>query len=190
MAARLAVSASRRLRVVSTDELSGDEFAEINTLCEAAFGFPFAAVWERVGQGIHVTAQSDGGLVAHAMILDRRIFTGAEVDTTLDAAYVENVATRPDAQGQGHGTAVMAEVGRIIQEEYEIGALGTRDQAFYRPLGWVVWAGPTFVRTPDGERIRTGGADGEVMVLRTPRTPLGLTLEEPIAVDWRPGEPW
>jgi aminoglycoside 2'-N-acetyltransferase I len=85
---------------------------------------------------------------------------------------------------------VMQEVGRIIQEEYEIGALGTRDQSFYRGLGWVAWNGPTFVRTPDGERIRTAGADGEVMVLRTARTPPGIALEEPIAIDWRAGEPW
>lgn len=184
------MSASRRVRTTSTDQLSAEEFAEINALCEAAFRFPFAGVWERVGQGIHILAESDGRLVAHAMLVDRRIFTGPELDTTLDAAYVENVATRPDAQGLGHGSSVMAEAGRIIQEEYEIGALGTRDQAFYRSLGWVVWAGPTFVRTPDGERIRTGGVDGEVMVLRTARTPLGIALEEPIAVEWRPGEPW
>lgn len=190
MAARRAVSAARRIRTASTDELSAEAFAEINALCEAAFRFPFAGVWERVGQGIHVLAESDGRLVAHAMIVDRRIYTGAELDTALDAAYVENVATLPDAQGQGHGTTVMHEAGRIIQEEYEVGALGTRDQAFYRALGWVVWAGPTFVRTPDGERIRTVGADGEVMVLRTARTPLGIALEEPIAIDWRPGEPW
>lgn len=184
------MSASRRIRTTSTDQLSTEEFAEINALCEAAFRFPFAGVWDRVGQGIHVLAQADGDLVAHAMIVDRRIFVGRDLDMTLDAAYVENVATRPDAQGQGHGSAVMAEAGRIIQEEYEIGALGTRDQAFYRALGWVLWAGPTFVRTPDGERIRTGGVDGEVMVLRTSRTPLGIALEEPIAIDWRPGEPW
>ncbi|MEP7082287.1 MAG: GNAT family N-acetyltransferase [Chloroflexota bacterium] len=184
------MSASRRIRTTSTDQLSAEEFSEINALCEAAFRFPFAGVWERVGQGIHVLAHSDGGLVAHAMIVDRRIFTGPELDVTLDAAYVENVATHPEAQGEGHGSAVMAEAGRIIQEEYEIGALGTRDQGFYRGLGWVVWAGSTFVRTPDGERIRTGGVDGEVMVLRTPRTPLGIALEEPIAIDWRPGEPW
>ncbi len=190
MAARRAVSAGRRIRPASTEQLSAEDFARINALCEAAFRFPFAGVWERVGQGLHVTAEAEGGLVAHAMIVDRRIYTGAELDTTLDAAYVENVATRPDAQGRGHGTAVMHEVGRIIQEEYGIGALGTRDQAFYRGLGWVVWAGPTFVRTPDGERIRTVGADGEVMVLRTARTPLGIALEEPIAIDWRAGEPW
>lgn len=181
---------SRRIRTASTDQLTPDRFAEIDTVCEAAFRFPFAKVWERVGHGLHVLAEVDGRVVSHAMIVDRRIYTGAELDTALDAAYVENVATLPDAQGLGHATAVMEEASRIVGEEYEIGALGTRDQSFYLRLGWAVWRGPTFVRTPDGERIRTAGADGEVMVLRTPRTPPGIAGDEPIAVDWRPGEPW
>lgn len=183
-------AARRRIHAVPTDELSAEVFAEIDAVCEAAFRFPFAQVWDRVGQGLHVIADVDHHVVSHAMIVDRRVYVGPELDTALDAAYIENVATDPDAQGVGHGTAVMSEVGRIVGEEYAIGVLGTRDQDFYRRLGWVSWAGPTFVRTPDGERIRTAGADGEVMVLRTPRTPAGIGLDEPIAIDWRVGEPW
>ena len=180
----------RRIQTASTDQLSAERFAEVDAVCEAAFGFPFARAWERVGQGIHVMAEVDGRVVAHAMLVDRRVYVGGELDTALDAAYVENVATLPDAQGRGHATAVIGEVGRIIGEEYEIGALGTRDQTFYSRLGWIVWDGPTFVRTPDGERLRTAGSDGEVMVLRTDRTPAGIAVTEPIAIDWRAGEPW
>lgn len=182
--------ARRVVRAVTTDELSAERFAEISALCEAAFGFPFADVWIRVGQGIHVTAEIDGRLVSHAMIVDRRLYVGAELDTALDAAYLENVATAPDVQRGGHGSAVVAEAGRIVGEEYEIGALTTRDADFYRRLGWEGWTGPAFVRTPDGERIRSAGVDGEVMVLRTRRTPPLTGLHEPIAIDWRPGEPW
>ncbi len=184
------MSVERRVQTASTDQLSAERFAEIDALCESAFGFPFAQVWERVGQGIHVTAEVGGRIVAHAMLVDRRIYIGVELDTALDAAYIENVATHPEAQGRGHATAVMDEVGRIVREEYEIGALGTRDQGFYRRLGWSVWGGATHVRTPDGERLRTPGSDGEVMVLPTPRTPPGISFEEPIAIDWRPGQPW
>ncbi len=184
------MSDARRVQTASTDQLTAERFAEIDALCAAAFGFPFASVWERVGQGIHVTADVDGRVVAHAMLVDRRVYIGPELDTALDAAYVENVATAPGARGQGHGTAVMEAASRIIGEEYAIGALGTRDQPFYARLGWIVWAGPTFVRTPDGERLRTLEADGEVMVLRTPRTPPGIELGAPIAVDWRAGTPW
>lgn len=181
---------ARRILTASTDQLTPERFAEIDAVCEAAFRFPFAQVWDRVGHGLHVLAEVDGRIVSHAMLVDRRIYTGVQLDTALDGAYVENVATLPEAQGQGHGTAVMEEVSRIIGEEYEVGALGTRDQAFYARLGWLVWHGPTFVRTPDGERVRTAGADGEVMVYLTPRTPAGIVTAEPIAVDWRPGEPW
>lgn len=184
------MSEQRRIQTASTDQLSAARFAEIDAVCEAAFGFPFARVWERVGQGIHIMAEVDGRVVAHAMLVDRRIYVGAELDTALDGAYVENVATLPDEQGGGHATAVMKEASRIIGEEYEIGALGTRDQQFYSRLGWIVWDGPAYVRTPDGERLRTAGSDGEVMVLRTDRTPVGIALTEPIAVDWRAGEPW
>jgi aminoglycoside 2'-N-acetyltransferase I len=184
------MTAARRIWTASTEQLSTERFAEINDVCESAFRFPFAAIWDRVGQGLHVVAEVDGRLVAHAMLVDRRIYTGAELDTALDAAYVENVATRPDQQGRGHGSAVMHEAARIIGEEYEIGALATRDQPFYLRMGWVVWEGPTFVRTPDGERVRTAGADGEVMVLRTSRTPPRVGASDPIAVDWRAGEPW
>jgi hypothetical protein len=28
------------------------------------------------------------------------------------------------------------------------------------------------------------------MVLRTPRSPAGLSVEAPLFVDWRPGNPW
>lgn len=180
----------RRLRATTTDELGEARMAEINAVCEAAFRFSFAKVWDRVGQGIHVTAEIDGRVVSHAMIVDRRLYIGAELDTALDAAYVENVATLPDAQGEGHGTAVVREVSRIIGEEYDIGALATRDPGFYRRMGWIGWSGPAFVRTPDGDRIRTPGVDGEVMVLRTARTPLRISPEEPIAIEWRPGEAW
>ena len=84
----------------------------------------------------------------------------------------------------------MREVGRIIDEEYQLGALATGSQAFYGRLGWETWTGPTSVRTADGELVRTADHDGHVMVLRTPRTPPGVTLDMPIAVDWRTEEPW
>jgi hypothetical protein len=84
----------------------------------------------------------------------------------------------------------MREIGRIIGEEYALGALATGSNAFYERLGWETWGGPTFVRTSDGERLRSAEEDGHVMILRTPRTPPTMTLDAPIAVDWRPVEPW
>ena len=180
----------RRLRTVQTEDLAPDELAELTLLCEAAFDEPFAAVWERVGPGLHVIAEVGGRPVAHAMIVDRRIYLGHEPDLALDVGYVENVATLPDLQGRGNASAVMGEIGRIIRDEYALGALGTGANGFYERLGWETWRGPTHVRMLDGLRVRSADEDGHVLVLRAPRSPADLDLDAPIAVDWRPGEPW
>ena len=179
-----------RLIVAQTEEIDPETFDRLTALCETAFEEPFAAVWERVGPGIHVFLEGEGRLVAHAMIVDRRLYIGHEGDLALDVGYVENVATHPDLHGRGHGTRVMREIGRIVRDEYVLGALATGRNAFYERLGWETWLGPTFVRMLDGQRIRSADEDGDVMVLRTSRTPPDLDLAGPIAVDWRPEEPW
>ncbi|MGH2444629.1 MAG: GNAT family N-acetyltransferase [Candidatus Limnocylindria bacterium] len=179
-----------RIRTAQTDELEPDQLAELTELCELAFDEPFAAVWERVGPGLHVMAEVDGRVAAHAMIVDRSLYLGHEADIALDAGYVENVATLPEVQGRGHGAAAMREIGRIIASEYVIGALATGSNAFYAKLGWETWIGPTSVRMADGERVRSSNEDGHVMILRTPRTPPDLQLDTPIAIDWRPEDPW
>ena len=179
-----------RLRLAQTEELGADRLDELTRLCEAAFEEPFAAVWERVGPGLHVMAEAEGRIVAHAMVIDRRIYLGHEMDVALDAGYVENVATLPEAQGAGHAASVMREIGRIIGEEYDLGALATGSNGFYEKLGWKTWTGPTGLRMVDGERLRSADDDGHVMILRTPRSPADLDLDAPIAVDWRAGDPW
>lgn len=179
-----------RFRFVLTEDLEHEELEELTALCEVAYGEPFASIWERVGPGLHVMAQSDGHVVAHAMIVDRSLHVGADMDVTLDAGYVENVATLPEEQGRGHGTAVMGEVSRIIRDQYAVGALATGSNEFYARLGWKTWAGPTWVRMADGQRLRTATEDGHVMILRTPNTPQVLDVSGPIACDWRPDEPW
>lgn len=179
-----------RVRTAPSDELSPERFEELTRLCEAAFEEPFASAWEQVGPGLHVLGELQGRVVAHAMIVDRRIYTGHEADIALDVGYVEHVATLPELQGHGHGAAVMREIGRIIRDEYALGALATGSNAFYERLGWETWLGPTSVRMPDGERVRSADEDGDVMILRTPRAPVDLDLHAPIAIDWRADEPW
>lgn len=180
----------RRIVTAQTDELEADRLVELTALCEAAFGESFAAAWERVGPGLHVMAEVGGRMVAHAMVVDRRVYVGHETDLALDVGYVEHVATLPQASSAGHGTAAMREIGRIIADEYVLGALATGSNRFYERLGWETWRGPTHVRTPDGQRIRSSAQDGHVMVLRTNRTPPDLRLDGAIAIDWRPEEPW
>jgi aminoglycoside 2'-N-acetyltransferase I len=179
-----------RIQTLQTEELEPELLDELTRLCEVAFDEPFGAVWERVGPGLHVIGALGARVVAHAMIVDRRIYLGHEPDLALDVGYVENVATLPELQGQGHGAAVMREIGRIIRDEYVLGALATGSNGFYEGLGWETWRGPTFVRMLDGLRVRSADEDGHVLILRTPRTPADLDLAGPIAVDWRPEEPW
>lgn len=131
-------------------------------------------------------AELSGRVVSHASLVPRTL----EVDgTPLRTGYVEAVATWPELQRRGHGSAVMRAIGALIAADYELGGLGTDAFGFYGRLGWERWRGPTAVRTPSGT-IRTPEEDGYVMVLRTPRTPPDLDLAATIMCGWRAGDVW
>ena len=69
-----------------------------------------------------------------------------------------------------------------------VGALSTGTHGFYASLGWERWRGPTFVDAPGG-RTPTPDDDGDIMILRTSRSPR-LDLDGAIVCDWRPGDVW
>lgn len=176
------------LRVVPSAALSGEEWAELTALCIAAFDEPWDGYWQSIGPGVHVIARDGAGTIqAHAAIVDRLLYPG---DLVVPAAYVEAVAVLPDRQRGGLGTEVMEVIDRLIDEAYELGALGTGSQPFYERLGWQVWRGPTWIRNRDGSLERSAYEDGGIMVYRTATTPEALDLDAPIAVDWRPREVW
>lgn len=176
------------IRTVPSAALSTAEWSALTDLCVAAFDEPWDGYWESIGPGVHVLAQhAVHGILAHAAIVDRFLYTA---DSVLRAGYVEAVAVAPDEQRRGLGTRVMEVINGMLDDGYQLGALGTGNQSFYARLGWVVWQGTTWVRGPDGRLERTPGEDGGVMVRITPATPAGLNLALPIAVDWRPDEVW
>ena len=147
---------------------------------------PFTeADWEHGLGGIHFILEEGGTLLAHASVVERELHVGEE---QLRTGYVEGVAARKDAQGRGHGSAVMREVGEYIDETFSLGALDTGVQGFYERLGWVIWKGPTFVRT-DAGLVRTEEDDGNVMVRLTPTSP-ELDLTAPLSCEWRAGDAW
>jgi aminoglycoside 2'-N-acetyltransferase I len=84
----------------------------------------------------------------------------------------------------------MREVGRVVEEGYELGALsdGSGIPGFYQRLGWEVWQGPTWVAAPGGP-VRTAEEDGSVLVLRTPASGQ-LDPATSITCDWRAGDVW
>ena len=141
--------------------------------------------WEHALGGIHVVAEVDGRIVAHASVVPREIHVGTR---PLATGYVEAVATAPGRQRTGLGTAVMGEVGDVIRAGYELGLLGTGEHGFYERLGWRTWRGRSSVRTANGERP-TPDDDGFLMALETPTSP-PLDLHAPISCDWRSGDVW
>ncbi len=181
-----------RIRRVPTPELTAAETRELRALLWAAFNDPnpderFSEDdWQHALGGTHFLAEEDGRIVGHASVVERDIRIG---EGSLRTGYLEAVATDRARQGGGIGTALMLEVAAHLAEAgYELGALGTGSQGFYQRLGWVIWRGPSSVRTPDGERA-TPEEDGYIMVLPTPASP-PLDLDAPINCEWRPGDAW
>lgn len=177
----------RRLR---TDQLTIGEVDAIRALLTAAFGPAeddrfTEDDWQHAIGGVHLVLALDAEILAHASVVERELHVGGK---PLRTGYVEAVATAPSHQGSGLGTRVMRAAGAAIVERYQLGALGTGAHRFYERLGWRTWRGPSFVRTPSGDRA-TPDDDGYIMVLRTPSSP-PLDETDPISCEWRPGDVW
>lgn len=179
-----------RLRRLSTDELTPADVLGIRRMLQGAFGNEEDERftdddWEHAIGGVHFVLDIGGEVVAHASVVERDIHLG---DRPFRTGYVEAVAAAPDRQGAGLGSLLMTEVTSWIRTHFELGALGTGRHRFYERLGWLAWAGPSYVRATDGPR-RTPDEDGNILVLRTPSSP-ALDLGAPISCDWRPGDVW
>ena len=177
------------VRRIASDELLSGEVAVLRNLFDAAWrddADEFTGEdWDHAAGGIHFILEEGGAIVAHASVVERELHTGGH---RLATGYAEAVATWPIHQGRGHGSALIREVDEYIDRAFQLGALDTGSPAFYERLGWVVWKGPTFVRTGSG-LIRTAEEDGNVLVRLTPTSP-ELDLRAPISCDWRPGDVW
>jgi aminoglycoside 2'-N-acetyltransferase I len=177
-----------RLRSVTTAELTEGELSALRRLLFEEFGGRFTEDdWDHTLGGVHLLAVDEGGIVAHAAVVPRTLVAGPR---SLRTGYVEGMATRGDRRQRGLATLVMREVGRVIEQGYELGALadGTGIPGFYQRLGWETWQGPTWVAAPHG-RERTAEEDGGVLVLRTPSTG-ELDPTASITCDWRSGDVW
>jgi aminoglycoside 2'-N-acetyltransferase I len=177
------------LRAAQTSELSRDELVALRAMFDAVWGDEEGEFsdddWTSAIGGTHFLVEIDGVIVSHASVVERVLQTGGR---ELLTGYVEAVATAPQHRRRGYATQVMQAVGSLIDDRYELGALGTGLSGFYERFGWEVWRGPTSVRTERG-LIETPGEDGLVMIRRTPTTP-ALDLDTPISCDWRPGDVW
>jgi aminoglycoside 2'-N-acetyltransferase I len=141
--------------------------------------------WDHALGGMHFVLELDGEIVTHASVVERVLHVDGR---PLRTGYVEAVATATERQGIGFGSRAMADVGAYIRERFELGALGTGRHSFYERLGWLRWAGPSSVRTDEGE-LRTPDDDGYILVLTTRLSP-PLDASTPISCEWRPGDVW
>ena len=174
------------VRRATTAELAPAELASIRFLMDAAFDdFTDDDMTHGLG-GTHWLVAGDGGVVAHASVVERWL----ELDgRRLRTGYVEAVAVEPAVQRRGLGTLVMREATAHIRACFDLGALGTGEQRFYRRLGWERWRGRSYVVERDGTRRHTADEDAWLMVLRTGAS-VGLPLSGSLACEWRPGDVW
>ena len=135
--------------------------------------------------GWHFLAYHNDELVSHAVVTTR--WLQPEGQRLLKTAYVDAVATLPDYQGFGHGSALMRQLASEIDDEYVLACLETEQETFYERLGWEVWRGPLAGRSEDG-MIPTPEQTG-IMILRLSQTP-ALDLDEGLSIECQPGRIW
>ncbi len=174
------------VHTATTDLLDPSFRRELRRFLEAAFAGDFTNDdWQHATGGVHVWLADSSGLISHGSIVERTLLCSRR---RVRAGYVEAVATAIVHRRHGHGTTVMRRIGELIRDRCALGALSTGSPAFYEPLGWELWRGPTFVYGRRGYD-RTPDDDGGVMILRTVRSPR-LELDGEIACDWRQGDVW
>jgi aminoglycoside 2'-N-acetyltransferase I len=174
------------VRTAHTADLAPATLGAARGLLEAVFeGELTAADWEHALGGVHALIWEGDELVAHGSVVQRRLVHRRRA---LRTGYVEGVGVRADRRGRGHGAAVMEALERVVRGAYELGALGSTDEArgFYSGRGWERWRGETSAITPNG-MVRTQEDDGSVYVL-----PLAVALElsGELTCDWRDGDVW
>jgi aminoglycoside 2'-N-acetyltransferase I len=173
-----------RVALQASADLTPTTWASLIALCARAYEEPFAPYFDAIGPGVHLLGYDGETLLSHVMWVPRPLHvTGVG---TLHTAYIEAVATLPEAQGHGYASALMREAATHLRS-FELAALSPSDHAWYARFGWETWHGPLSVRVEGREELST---DEELMVLRLPRTPHTLDVHAPIACDWRPGEVW
>ena len=173
------------MRVAHTADLGAATLAAARSLLYDVFDDMTEDDWEHALGGMHALVWDGPELIGHGSVIQRRLVHNGRA---LRTGYVEALAVRPGRRRQGHGTAIMRELERIVWGAYDLGALGASDEGvpFYAALGWQLWRGPSAVLTPQGIR-RTEDDDGGIYVLPGA---VPLDLDGELICDWRGGEVW
>ncbi|WP_184440469.1 GNAT family N-acetyltransferase [Mycobacterium sp. AZCC_0083] len=145
--------------------------------------------WEHALGGMHALICQHGALLAHGAVVQRRMIFR---DTALRCGYLEAVAVREDARGQGLAMAVMDALEQVLRGAYQLGALSASEagRPLYVARGWLPWLGTTSVLAPAGV-TRTSDDDRSLFVMPV-GLPHGMVLDTTaeITCDWRDGDVW
>ena len=173
-----------KIETIPSTRLTGSEREEIFQLCEQAYQTDLRPYLRRLKNPSHLIVRPKSKIVGHACCIER--WLQVENRTPLRTSYVEAVATHPEYQRQGLGTALLKQALAWAENfEFEIGGLSPACVGFYQRRGWELWQGPLFYRK-NGERFACS-KDEVAMVHRLARTP-DLQTHQPLSIEWRPGE--
>ncbi|WP_405923884.1 GNAT family N-acetyltransferase [Streptomyces sp. NBC_00035] len=173
-----------RLRTAHTADLTSAELGAVRALLDDAFEGNFSDEdWDHGLGGIHALVRDERGLAAHGSVIQRRVLHRGR---SLRVGYVEAVGVRADVRRTGLGARVMAELERVVDGAYGLGALSASDEgvALYAARGWQRWPGRICALGPDGV-VRLPDEEGSTFV-RPVAT--GLDPAHELVFDWRDGE--
>ncbi|KOV61716.1 GNAT family N-acetyltransferase [Streptomyces sp. MMG1121] len=174
-----------RVRLVHTADADPAELGAARALLDAAFDGGFSAEdWDHGLGGLHVLVHDDAGLAAHGSVVQRRV---RHRGRWLRTGYVEAVAVRPDARRGGLGGRVMAELERVIERAYDLGALSASPAGapLYTARGWQRWNGQVHALSPGGI-VRLPQEEGAMYV--RPALAGALDPARELVLDWRDGD--
>ncbi|MGW7792979.1 GNAT family N-acetyltransferase [Streptomyces tricolor] len=173
------------LRLAHTADLDPDELRAVRALLDDAFDGDFSDEdWEHGLGGMHALLRDGAGLAAHGAVVMRRV---RHRGRWLRTGYVEAVAVRADVRRTGLGGRVMAELERVIDRAYQLGALSASDEGalLYTARGWQRWPGQVHALSPDGI-VRMPEEEGDVFLRPALAGPLDPAGE--LVFDWRDGD--
>lgn len=171
-------------KLIHSKDLHEETAHDILVLCNRAYGKELSKYFSLLSNGTHILGFVDAELASHAMWVERTLVYNEK--TPLKTAYIELVATESRHRNKGYASRLM----KILAKEicaYDIAALSPNSYSFYERLGWSLWQGNLFVR--QGDLIKPGLGDEELMVLELPKTP-PIDYGLPLSIEWREGEVW
>ncbi|MDQ4009748.1 MAG: GNAT family N-acetyltransferase [Actinomycetota bacterium] len=174
------------VQIAHTAWLSPEKLQAIRVLLDEAFdGDATDDDYEHALGGMHALVWEGSELIGHGSVIMRRLLHGGRA---LRTGYVEGVAVRADRRRRGHGAAVMTALEQVIRGGYEVGALGSSEEAanFYAGRDWQLWRGTASVIAPGGIE-RTAEEEGGIYLLPVSAE---LTPDGDLACDWRDGDVW